>query len=68
MYDYHPDLVLILFSRSHPYIPLHFDEMFFTTSLVRIHFFMIAVHNTVTKEHMRVPHIDHPKSVFENFV
>ena len=29
----HPDLVLIFFSRSHPYIPVHFDEMFFTTCL-----------------------------------
>ena len=24
MYDYHPDLVCILFVRSHPYILLHF--------------------------------------------
>ena len=31
MYDYHPDLVCIFFLRSHPYILLHFEEMFFIT-------------------------------------
>ena len=28
MYHYHPDLVCIVFLRSHPYILLHFYEMF----------------------------------------
>ena len=28
MYDYHPDLVCILFVRSHPYILLHLRNVF----------------------------------------
>ena len=48
MYDYHPDLVCILFVRSHPYILLHFKEIFFLLVCILFSDILNDLHITVS--------------------
>ena len=43
MYDYHPDLVCILFVRSHPYILLHLRNVFYYLFIIGLQFIAVEV-------------------------